>query len=281
MPDKPHHLPAALIGGFGDPRPAAGLRYARVSVRRKNPDKILTGQAAQAICYEYGLYEVINPSPTLPADYAEQWWRTYEGALPKAIHALEAGTAGADEWKTVLLHVQAAWPRHPDFERDVNEQKAAKGQPPVAGDDLEQLRKTVLDENRTVMARSRFALLRRDRHAGHLLINDKGFASFGDHEAGIFFPLSREIGVLMAVGKAQPGDDYEKAPYAEREVNARGVRLLNELSWDHVGIRCAIAHQDDEQDLRALVDHGRRFVMKNRYLRPYRHTRELRLLDWA
>lgn len=281
MPDKPHHLPAALIGGFGDPRPAAGLRYARVSVRRKNPDKILTGQAAQAICYEYGLYEVINPSPTLPADYAEQWWQTYEGALPGAIRALEAGTAGVDEWLTVLLHVQAAWPRHPDFERDVNAQKAAKGQPPVTGDDLEHLRKTVLDETRTVMAGSRFALLRRAWPAGHFLINDKGFANFGDHEAGIFFPLSREIGVLMAVGKARPGDLYEQGPYTERAVTARGVGLLNDLSWDHIGIRCVMAHDNDVHDLSALVDHGRRFMMESRDLGPYQRTGELRLLDWA
>ena len=207
--------------------------------------------------------------------------QTYEGALPGAIGALEAGTAGAGEWKTVLLHVQAAWPRHPGFERDANEQRAKKGLPPVTGDCLEHLRKAALDENRTLMAGSRFALLRRDRHAGHFLINDKGFASFGDHEAGVLFPLSREIGVLMAVGKARPGDAYEQAPYAEREVNARGMRLLNEFSWDHIGIRCVIAHHDHERDLTELVDHGRRFVMKSRYLHPYRHTRETRLLDWA
>ncbi|MBR7828706.1 hypothetical protein KDK95_20525 [Actinospica sp. MGRD01-02] len=279
--EKPHHLAAAFIAGFGVAKPGAEARMGRVSLRSKASGEIRRRQAAANICFEYGLYQVEQPSTSLAAHYANDWWETYEGALPLAAKALEAGTAGRDEWLTILLHIQAVWPRHPDFERDVNEQGARRGLPPVAGDFLERLRQAALKENRQVMAASRFAVLRRDERAERFLLNDKGFATFGDHEAGMVFPLTREVAVLMALGRVRPGEDYEQLPRVERIVNARGMRLLNDLAWDHAGIRCVISHPDDDPQLAGLTDHDRTFKMTPRRQRPYRHTREPRLLDWA
>ena len=44
----------------------------------------------------------------------------------------------------------------------------------------------------------------------------------------------------MALGPAESWDDYEQGPYAERAVNAKGAVILNDATWDHVGIRCVI-----------------------------------------
>jgi hypothetical protein len=131
MPPRPHHLPASFIGGFGQParRDPANLRAARVCVRRKDPDKLLPNMEAEEVGFERGVYDVENPTADLPADFAEQEWKKYEGKLPGAIRALHSGTFGPAEWQTVLRHVQAVWARHPDFERDVAEQKAAQGKP--------------------------------------------------------------------------------------------------------------------------------------------------------
>lgn len=70
---KPHHLSAVFIGGFGIRKPNAEARMAKVSVRRKDTGSILPNQAAASICYEYGLYEVQRPSADLPATYADDW----------------------------------------------------------------------------------------------------------------------------------------------------------------------------------------------------------------
>lgn len=70
MPDRPHHLPASFIGGFGcpDARDPLCLRIAQVCVRRKDPDKLLARVRADQIGFEYGIYDVDAPDAELPAD---------------------------------------------------------------------------------------------------------------------------------------------------------------------------------------------------------------------
>lgn len=283
MRPRPHYLPAAFIaGGFGlPPKPDEELRMGRVSVRMKDSGTILRRVSAASICHMDGLYEVENPTPGLAADYADRWWATYESPLPRAVAALDAGTAGAGEWQTILLHIQAAWPRHRDFGRDATEQKASQGVTGLTSDDVEELRQTVLTENRETLVNSRFALLRRDRHADHLLLSDKGYTSFADLMLAVFFPLTREIGVLMAVDAAEPGDTYDQAPYTEKVVNTRGVGYLNARAWEHPGITRVIAHPDDEYLLDRLVDRGDSGMKTPQRLRPYRFSREQRMLEWA
>ena len=115
----------------------------RVSVRMKSTDKILSRVTAASICHADGLYEVENPTPQLAADYADQWWAKYESALPRAVAALEAGTAGAREWQAILMHLQATHPRHVDFGRDAIEQKATQGVTGITGDGVEELRQVL------------------------------------------------------------------------------------------------------------------------------------------
>ena len=251
---------------------------AKVCVRRKDSGSILLNQAAASICYEYGLYEVKQPSIDLPATYADDWWSTYEGALIPAVRALEAGAADVAHWRAVLRHIRATWPRHPDFERDVAAQKAEDGVAPIAGDDLERLRKAVL-EDRSIVANARFALLRRAVGTDPFLLNDKGFASFAERSLGVFFPLSRQIGVLMAVGAGRCGDGYDQAPYAERVLNNRGIAYLNARCWLHEGIRMVIAHPDDERVLTG-IGQAKAGLKVPRHLRPYQGSRE-RMLAWA
>jgi hypothetical protein len=280
MSSRDHYLPAGFVGGFGDLRPGKSRREAKVIARTKSPDAVSGPQAAQTFCYDKGLYQVAQPTAALPADYAEVWWKTYEKDLPDAVLALEAGTAGAAEWQTVLRHIQAAWARHLDFDRDAAEQKKQQGVVNLTGDCLEYVRKTALDETAKVLAAARFALLRRDRHAEHLVCNDKGFTTFGGADEGVFFPLNREIAVLMAVGKAAPGEVHDQAPYAERTINARGVTFLNNAAWDQIGIRLVFAHPDDEALLKGLTSQGTGSIVR-RALRPFRHTREPGLFDWS
>jgi hypothetical protein len=75
-------------------------------------------------------------------------------------------------------------------------------------------------------------------------------------------------------------DCYLQGPYAERTANAKGVEILNNATWDHVGIRCVIGHPDDAADIRALHDHHRQLEVRIRY-GPYRGNREHGFFDWC
>lgn len=283
VPDRPHHLPASFIGGFGQPdvRAPLLLRIARVCVRRKDPDKLLPSVKAERIGFEYGIYDVDAPDADLPADYAETEWRKYESKLPRAIRAFDSGTAGPGDWQAILLHLRATWARHPDFARDVGDQKAAQGVIGLTSDDVQRLRKQVLADT-SVMSGCRFALLRRGPGAPRFLTDDKGFTPIGEpgRPPGVLFPLSGALAVLMALGTAQPGDDYGQGPYADRTVNAKGAEILNAATWDHVGIRCVIGHPDDVAYIGSLRDHDRELRVKIRY-GPYRGNREPGFFDWS
>jgi hypothetical protein len=118
------------------PRDPLDLRIARACVRLKDPDKLLPNVKAEDIGFEPDIYDVKNPTTDLPADHAETEWKKYEPTLPRAIRALDRGASGAAEWQTVLQHLRATWARHPDFARDVADQKAAMGVTGLTGDDV-------------------------------------------------------------------------------------------------------------------------------------------------
>jgi hypothetical protein len=284
VPGRPHHLPAGFIGGFGQPdsRDPLCLRIARVCVRLKDSGKLLPSVKAESVGFEYGIYDVEAPDAGLPADYAETEWKKYESRLPWAIRALDGGTPVPADWQTVLLHLRATWARHPDFARDVADQKAAQGVNSLTGDDVQRLRKQALADIPTLMSGCRFALLRQGPGAPRFLTDDKGFTPVGEsgRPPGVLFPLSSRLAILMALGTAQPGDDYELGPYAERTVNAKGVEVLNSATWDHVGIRSVIGHPDNAADIGTLKDHGRELRFKIRY-GPYRGNREPGFFDWS
>jgi hypothetical protein len=282
---RTHYLPASLIGGFGQPekgRRSGNLRYARVCVRRLDDPERTTAIRADQVAVQNGLYDVDQPGQELPADFAERLWEAYEGPLPAAIRALESGSYTKDDWLTVLLHVQAQSIRHPDFDREALNYLAAQGAPAPGGDQVQSQRQRTHVETRKLMARARFAVLRRRDPAQRFLINDKGYVPLYDvirDAKGVVFPLSGQVGVLMAVQAAQSGDDYEAGPLIERTPNLKAMAIINEATWDTVGIRCVIGNPGDMtwiSDLRS----GPKEVKMPKY-RPYHGNQEAGLFDWA
>ena len=269
--ERPHYIPACLIGGFGAPdtgKHANELRYAWVCSRRRDmPQKVTPRIRADNLAVQNGLYDVDQPCSALPADFAEQLWRAYEGPLPQAISALEAGTYNQHDWLTVLLHIQAQSIRHPDFSRNIEP------------DRVQPLRQLVHRISRPGLARSRFALVRRGRGARRFLINDKGYVVLGRPGfRGYLFPLSGSISVLMVDGAAQPGDDYERGPFAERILNPAGMRIINAATWGHGGIRCVMGHPDDAGWIGALEAGGTYHLPR---FGPYQGNRESGMFNWS
>ena len=282
---RPHYFPAGLIGGFGQPdtgRRAGHLRYSWVCVRWIGETSVVPRIRADNVAIQNGVYDVAEPGPDLPADFAEQLWQQYEGELPAAIRALEAGTWTCSDWQTVLLHVQAQAIRHPHFTRAVHEHIGPAAAARLGPDDIQAERQCTYRDTRSWMSRARFALLRHRRPAPRFLANDKGYVPLHDirrEMRGVVFPLSGLVAVLMVVEAAQPGDDYEQGPLVERTLNPVGMQIINDAAWDTARIRCVFGHPDDAQAIAAPATGEKLTRMPE--LGPYRGNREPGLFDWA
>jgi hypothetical protein len=61
--------------------------------------------------------------------------------------------------------------------------------------------------------------------------------------------------------------------------NPKAMTIINEATWDTVGIRCVIGNPDDVTWINDLQS-GPKAVQMPKY-GPYRGTREAGLFDWA
>ncbi|HEX2822939.1 MAG TPA: hypothetical protein VHO07_22670 [Streptosporangiaceae bacterium] len=149
-------------------------------MRRTEDPGTVSRTRADNIATQNRVYEVAEPGPDLPADFAEQLWQQYEGSLPGAIRALENGSWTRDDWQVVLLHVQAQSIRHPDFARAVHEHVGEAVAAGLSPDDIQAERQRTFQDTRAWMARARFAVLRHREPAQHFLANDKGYVPLHD-----------------------------------------------------------------------------------------------------
>ncbi len=254
---RPHYLPAAFIGGFGVVgKPSGGLRLAQVCVRWTVGSRTVSLMRADQVGFEYGIYDVDQPGPGLAADFAEQLWKQYEGGLPTAVAAMDNGSWTPANWRIVLLHIQAQAIRHPDFDRAARDYLGAMGGPDLSGDDVQTQRQNTYQETRAWMAGARFALARQCHPAPRFVVNDKGYTPLADpvrELKGVFFPLSGQVGVIMAVGAARSGDDYEAGPFAERILDPDAVTIINETALGTAGIRCVIGHPEDRNAITKMT----------------------------
>ena len=184
---RPHYFPAGLFGQPDTGRRAGHLRYSWVCVRWTGETSVVPRIRANDVAIQNGVYDVAEPGP------AEQLWQQYEGELPAAIRALEAGTWTCSDWQTVLLHVQAQAIRHPHFTRAVHEHIGPAAAARLGPDDIQAERQCTYRDTRSWMSRARFALLRHRRPAPRFLANDKGYVPLHDirrEMRGVVFPLS-------------------------------------------------------------------------------------------
>ena len=237
---------------------------------------------ADQVAFEYGVYDVAQPSSDLAADFAEQLWRNYEGRLPSAVKALDDGSWTRDHWSTVLLHVQAQSIRHPDFDRAARDYIRSMGDPEPSKDDVQAQRQRTYRSTRDWMAQARFAIVRQCYPAARFLVNDKGYVPLEDpvrQLRGVLFPLSGLVGVMMVVNTAETADDYESGPLAERILSPNAVAIVNEATLDTTGIRCVIGHPDDWDIISAIPIGPKAVQMPENG--PYLGTFEEGVFDWA
>jgi len=216
---------------------------------------------------------------------AQIWvaWTDYLAGDPLAGGGgLSAISWTSGDWRIILLHIQAQSIRHPDFDRAARDHVREMDGPDLSGDDVQAQRQRTYQETRHWMAQARFALARQCHPAPRFLVNDKGYTPLADlarDMRGVVFPLSGHVAVVMAVGTAEPGDDYEARPFAERILDPGTVTTINEATLDTVGIRCVIGHPHDRDGIGALTSGPKLAAMPD--TGACLGTREGGLFDWA
>ncbi|MGW7003697.1 hypothetical protein ACWGCW_12915 [Streptomyces sp. NPDC054933] len=237
---------------------------------------------AEQVAVQNGLYDVDRPDDELPADFAETLWQSYEGDLPGAVQALEAGTFGEPEWQTILLHIQAQSIRSPDYDRVATTYLIRRNGTIPARDHVQRERQRTHRQSLQVLAQARYAVIRRGKSTQRFVLNDKGYISFQDpirQLRGLLFPLTGNVAVLLALDTAPPSDNYEAGPFTERTLNPAGMAITNACAWGHTKIRCVIGHPDDAKMIVTLPETGT--ALKLPQLGPFHGNREPGYLDWA
>lgn len=278
---KPHYFPAAVIGGFGQQHAGQPPREAFVCVRRLTPAPLLQRRIrAKNVAAQRHIYDVQESCQDLAADYADRLWERYEGALPTAIAATAACASDTRHWPVILAHLRALAVRHPDFERFATVH-LHKGVAPADPDTIQRDRLRTLDEAEGWMAESRIAVVHRGAGAERLIVNDKGYAILEEEHRpgvrGLFVPLCGDVAVLAVSGTAQADEDHRSGPFAQRTLNRRGVRRVNEAVLRQFGITCVIGHPEDADRINRLGRH----MPKPPRLGPYCSNREHGMFNWA
>ena len=282
----PHTFPAAVIGGFGLPsrgRPQR-LRCNYLAVRRVDkPNIIISPVSAENISTVPDEYAFDTPPQGMHRNMIDSIWDTYESGLPAAIGRLERGNPAPTDWRTVLRHVHAQGVRSRDYRNRAGAYLLAEhGVANPTKDQLQAERLVTYLNTPDVIARCRFAIVRRPIDGPKLIANDKGYAMpIQDREFGVkclVFPLSPYMAVLAVVDAAKAGDDYTAGPMEDLTLTPAAVDVINEASWRLGGIDCIFGHPDEGAYLRQL---DRERVLMFPTLGPYRGTCDLGLADWA
>lgn len=224
--DRQHHLPAALIGGFGHAT-GPNLRDADVQWRRRDWTTPRPTKAAK-IGYVNALYRLTNPPPGTDPDYIDGLWDLVEPPLPDAIRRLERRKQTTADELALVNYVAAAGVRHPEFEDAVNRWLTEQGKRTVSGDSLQITRMESFTQGLPVVRGYRWRVLHSPTHAHRFIINDRGWIYFGQEGRdgrGLFVPLNGRVALLGWLNRTSAGG------FDHRDLRPTWVKWFNAGTW--------------------------------------------------
>ncbi|WP_332602516.1 DUF4238 domain-containing protein [Arthrobacter sp. S2(2024)] len=200
---KHHHIPAALIGGFGEPSRSEATRDARVAVLDKRSGKIFT-EKAENVGWRRGLYS-LHFLPAHQRDVIDSLWTSYEPFLPKAVAALAKRRPSEEDLDALRLHIACAAVRIPGFPDLLKNWHPAQGSE-ITDDQARALRLEWIDRGRQMDEWFWRALHAPSDVNAPFVLSDTGYAKFPESQdsdrALVFLPLSPTVGLLGS--KTQP-----------------------------------------------------------------------------
>lgn len=242
-----HHLPAALIGGFGRPV-GTRLRDAEVLWRRREWSAPNGPVAARYIGWKKDMYRLENPPPDIDPESVDSLWTDLERVVMPAIRQAEHQTETSNDQGLLLNHVATAGVRHPDFAEALNRWRAARDEPPVTGDDIQADRVRYLCATLSFVRDLRWRFLHSPQRAHPFILSDRGWTYVGQtgrRGRGLFVPLNRRVALL---GWRDPTG---AKGFDHRTLRPSWVRWLNAATWSDAP-QFVVGHPDDAPLLKRL-----------------------------
>jgi hypothetical protein len=270
---KQHHIPAAMIAGFGKPASSGEPRDALVAVYDKESGKVFT-QKAENIGWKRGTYRVLS-LPVSDQDVIDTLWASYEPRLPKAIAALAGRKHSEEDLDALRLHVACALVRSPRFPDLLREWHLKHGME-VTEDQARASRLQWITLTRPMEEWYWRALHAPSDVKAPFMLPDAGFAKFpegnGSNRELLFLPLSPQVGLIGSKTRVRgrPG----LAHLDHRETTVRGTDYLNALGLLDPLSAQVFTHPDRTRRLAQLatepLTHGEYLIPGG----PYRRTSE-------
>jgi hypothetical protein len=230
---KQHFIPAAIIGGFGQPKGSV-LRDAVMAVWRWGNPKRVFNKTAEKIGWLPNLYTLVDPQGGVSPDVVDTLWTKIEPSMLSSIRALANGAVTPDQEEALCYYIASSACRHPSFKDLVNEHRRKEGQSSASPDELLAYRVDSLQKTVAQVREWRWRVLVSPEDAQRFIGSDLGSAKFSTPEApgsGIFFPLTPDIGVLGFIYDADRHLHYRPG-FSERLILVpSAVRWLNAAVW--------------------------------------------------
>lgn len=197
---KQHRVPAALVGRFGRRQAGQPWRQATVLVADLHTGRSFC-RSAETVALERGAFDYADGTRSI-----DPLWDDVERGLGAAIDWVRENlrpTRTALPVDDTLQHVNAVARyiaditlRSPDFDRTC----AHTG---MSTDEIQDLRMRLATERRARYSAGELdleLLIRRNRSAGTLLINDLGYVRLVAAENGLLVPLAPDLGGFLRLG---------------------------------------------------------------------------------
>lgn len=276
--DNQHHLPAALLGGFGIPTTGKG-RDALVLARRK-----VTGMVdakptkAAKLAVKGPTYRLMNPPNGVDRDVVDKIWNHVERVLPSLIQRLTNRSLKPGDDQFLYEYVAMASVRHPSFEAIAAEWQRQRGAPPPLGDEVQLMRIKGISSQLAQLSTWRWRILHVPDDVPRLMITDRGWIYVGEPDRAdhsLLLPMGPRVALL---GYLESADlPPAKPPFEEHlDLCLSWVEWFNAVAWDDPFIDVLVSHPADRQLLENLPDHQELRVSA---LGPYRNRISSGLMD--
>ena len=245
--DRHHWIQASLLGGFGQTPAKKKQRDADIELRRRG-SATTESTTPDEVGWEDKLYRLLNPGPGVDPDEVDEAWTDLENGYRVAVANLEKYSTNPADIAWLIRYVCAAGVRHPGFGDAVNRWRAAAGDPPLVGDDVQIARTEFLNTGPAPMAQYRWRVAHSRPGQTRFIISDLGWVYLGDQGRagrGIWIPLTSRLAALAWIDPANPGkvDHQDMRPGTIRWVNA-GI-------WEEAP-DFVVRHPDDKAYLAGL-----------------------------
>jgi hypothetical protein len=249
--DRHHFIQASLLGGFGQIPAGRKQRDADIELRRRG-SATTESTTPDLVGWEDKLYRLLNPGPGVDPDKVDKAWTRLENGYRDAVANMEKYSTNSADIAWLISYVCAAGVRHPGFGDAVNRWRAAAGEQPLVGDDVQIARLAFLSTGPAPMAQYRWRIAHSRPGETQFIINDLGWVYLGDQGMagrGIWIPLTSRLAALAWIDPANPGkvDNQDMRPGTIRWVNA-GI-------WEEAP-EFVVGHPDDKAYLAGLRSTG-------------------------